>query len=108
MVRVTFVGHDGAARTVTAATGISLMEAAKAEDVPGIDAVCGGNCYCGTCRVRVPAEWLGRLLAPQSFELELLAATADTDADPSDRLSCQIPLVEALDGLVVHTPQAQC
>ena len=106
MVRITFVSHDGTARTIEAATGNSLMEAAKAQDVPGIDAVCGGNCYCGTCRVHVAPEWLARLAPPESFEVELIEATGE--GQPNDRLACQIPLVDALDGLVVHTPEQQC
>ncbi len=105
MVQIIFVSHDGTARTLDVAAGASLMETAKAHDVPGIEAVCGGNCYCGTCRVRVSAEWRDRLAPPEEFEVELLNATGESHAD--DRLSCQIPLTEALDGLVVHTPEQQ-
>jgi 2Fe-2S ferredoxin len=104
-VKITVVSHDGSARSFEAASGTSLMEAAKAHDVPGIDAVCGGNCYCGTCRVHVAAEWLARLRPPDDFERELIAAAGDSE--PNARLSCQIPLVDALDGLVVKTPAQQ-
>ncbi len=105
MVRITFVSHDGTARTLDAATGTSLMEAAKAHDVPGIEAVCGGNCYCGTCLVHVPEEWLARLKPADDLEIEMIATVGDSDA--SARLSCQIALVDALDGLIVHTPEKQ-
>jgi 2Fe-2S ferredoxin len=106
MVRITFVSHDGTARTLETASSTTLMEAAKAHDVPGIDAVCGGNCYCGTCRVHVAQEWLGKLRPADSFELELIAAAGDSE--PTARLSCQIALVDALDGLVVSVPEQQC
>jgi 2Fe-2S ferredoxin len=104
-VKITVISHDGTARTFETAPAGSLMEAAKAHDVPGIDAVCGGNCYCGTCRVHVAQEWLPKLRSADSFEQELIAAAGD--AEPNARLSCQIPLVDALDGLVVHTPAQQ-
>src|ERR1700722_8712998 len=106
MVKITVVSHDGTARTFESASGTTLMEAAKAHDVPGIDAVCGGNCYCGTCRVHVAQDWCAKVRAADGFELELIAAAGDSE--PSARLSCQIALVDALDGLVVHTPERQC
>jgi len=104
-VKITVVSHDGTARTFEVAPGSTLMEAAKAHDVPGIDAVCGGNCYCGTCRVHVAEDWLPKLRPADSFEVELIAAAGDSE--PKARLSCQIPLVDELDGLVVHTPEQQ-
>jgi ferredoxin, 2Fe-2S len=104
-VKITIVSHDGTARSFDVAPGTSLMEAAKANDVPGIDAVCGGNCYCGTCRVHVESDWLARLRPADTFELELIAAAGDDK--PNARLSCQIALVDALDGLLVHTPEQQ-
>jgi 2Fe-2S ferredoxin len=105
MVGVTFISHDGTSRTLDIAPGQTLMEGAKAEDVPGIEAVCGGNCYCGTCRVRIAPEWLGRVGSPSSYEIDLIAATEDTD--PATRLSCQITLDPTHDGLVVSTPEFQ-
>jgi ferredoxin, 2Fe-2S len=104
-VKITVVSHDGTARTFEVAPGTTLMEAAKAHDVPGIDAVCGGNCYCGTCRVHVAQDWLPKLRPADSFEVELI--TAAGDSEPNARLSCQIALVDELDGLVVHTPEQQ-
>lgn len=105
-MKITVVSHDGTERTFEAAAGTTLMEAAKAHDVPGIDAVCGGNCYCGTCRVHVAQEWLAKVHPADNFELELIAGAGDDE--PSARLSCQIALVDGLDGLVVHTPEQQC
>lgn len=105
-MKITIVSHDGTTHSFEAAAGTSLMEAAKAHDVPGIDAVCGGNCYCGTCRVYVAAEWRGKVRPADSFELDLIAGAGDDE--PSARLSCQIALVDGLDGLVVRTPEQQC
>jgi 2Fe-2S ferredoxin len=105
-MKITVVSHDGTAHTFEAAPGTTLMEAAKAHDVPGIDAVCGGNCYCGTCRVHIAPDWLAKLRPADSFELDLLDGAGD--GEPTARLSCQIPLVDALDGLVVSTPEQQC
>ncbi len=111
MVQISFVSHDGVAHPVEAAAGLSLMEAAKAHDVPGIDAVCGGNAYCGTCRVEVGPEWLDKLRPAEAFELELIDAVGRLDIGPNGsatRLSCQIVLGDDVDGLVVHTPGQQC
>jgi 2Fe-2S ferredoxin len=105
MVQVTFVAADGVRATLDAAAGLSLMEAAKAGDIAGIEAVCGGNAYCGTCRVHVAPEWLARLAPQESFEHELLESLGEEDG--SVRLSCQIPVSEVLDGLVATVPAAQ-
>jgi 2Fe-2S ferredoxin len=105
-VKITIVSHDGTERAFEIPPGGTLMEAAIAHGVPGIDAVCGGNCYCGTCRVHVAAEWLSKMRPAEPFELELIEAAGD--GEPNARLSCQIPLVEALDGLIVQTPEQQC
>ena len=106
MVQIKFVSHDGTAHTLEAAPGTTLMEAAKAHDVPGIDAVCGGNCYCGTCRIHVAPDWLAKLRPADTFEQELIAAAGDDK--PNARLSCQVAVVDALDGLVVYIPEQQC
>ncbi len=104
-MKITFVSYDGTAHSFEAAPGRSLMEAATAQGVSGIDAVCGGNGYCGTCRVHVEPDWLAKLRPADDLERELIDAAGDSA--PNARLSCQIPLVDALDGLVVHTPEHQ-
>jgi 2Fe-2S ferredoxin len=108
MVHITFVTHDGSARKVEAAAGLSVMEIAKAQDVPGIDAVCGGNAYCGTCRVTVAPDWLARLRPAEDFERDLIASVGGLPSADATRLSCQIVLDDSLEGLVVHTPDQQC
>jgi 2Fe-2S ferredoxin len=111
MVQISFVSHDGGVRTVSAAAGLSLMEAAKAQDVPGIDAVCGGNAYCGTCRIEVAADWLAKLHPAENFEQDMIDDVGrldDGSGASATRLACQIVLSDDLDGLTVRTPLEQC
>jgi 2Fe-2S ferredoxin len=105
MVRVTLIEPTGRARQIEARAGLSLMEAALAAGVAGIDADCGGAAACATCHVHVAAEWRERLPPPSEAEeamLEFVAAPA-----PGSRLSCQIRLGEALDGLVARVAPEQ-
>ena len=105
MVNLTFVAHDGSERAVEAAPGTSVMAAAIANDIPGIDADCGGSCACATCHVYVADEWAAQVGGPNPDEAEML--TLASDVRPTSRLSCQIRLSEALDGLVIETPENQ-
>jgi ferredoxin, 2Fe-2S len=105
MVSITFIRHDGVARTIGARGGMTLMEAAVAEGVDGIEAACGGACACATCHVHVAPEWLARIGAPNAMEAELLQTLDGVAAD--SRLACQVKVSEALDGLVVTTPAGQ-
>lgn len=105
MVRITFVSADGSANVVNAEPGPSLMEVAVANGVSGIVAECGGNCYCGTCRVSIADRWTTAVGAPTEFEKPVIEA-AD-DPAPSLRLSCQIRITPDLDGLTVHLPESQ-
>jgi 2Fe-2S ferredoxin len=105
MPRITFFTAAGAARTVDAKIGLSLMEAAVSHAVAGIVAQCGGACACATCHVYVAPEWLGRLPLPEEQEegmLELAWERRD-----NSRLSCQIVISPALDGLIVTVPPRQ-
>lgn len=105
MPSITFIAHDGTARTIDAREGLSLMENAIAEGVEGIEAVCGGNAYCGTCRVYVDSAWAP--VTGEATEIEFPMFEATGDNDPAVRLSCQIPVTPALDGLIVRTPATQ-
>ena len=105
MPHITYIAHDGASTTVDASVGMSVMRAAVMNAVPGIDAECGGACACATCHVLVDPDWATRLPPPAQMEadtLELVAAP-----QPNSRLSCQLTITDALDGLVVHTPASQ-
>jgi 2Fe-2S ferredoxin len=105
MVKVTYIAFDGTEKAVDVAVGTTLMEGAVQNDVDGIEAVCGGNCYCGTCRIYVAEEWRAKLVPPMDDEVSMIEASGEED--PSARLGCQVPVTEALDGIVVRTPEFQ-
>jgi ferredoxin, 2Fe-2S len=105
MVKITFVEHDGARTEVDAEVGQSLMKAATYGGVPGISADCGGNCACGTCRIYVPETWRPRLPDAANSEREMIEFSRDETAGV--RLSCQIKVAEAMDGLELNLPESQ-
>lgn len=105
MPRITFVSFEGASRTVEAPIGATAMEAAVRNNVLGIDAECGGACACATCHVYVDEAWRELVGEPAPMEEDMLDFAFDVR--PSSRLSCQIKLTEALDGLVLHVPERQ-
>lgn len=106
MVQITFVEHDGSLHVVEAAAGLTLMEAARDDDVRGILAECGGACSCSTCHVYVAPEWVDRLPAISALEQDMLDFAHAPDPARS-RLSCQIKLTDTLDGLRVDLPERQ-
>ena len=105
MPKVTFIEHNGKAHTVQAVAGLSLMRAAIDNQVPGIDADCGGQCACATCHVYVDAAWEIRTGGRTSMEEDMLNFAAVTQAN--SRLACQIAVTDALDGLLVSMPEGQ-
>jgi 2Fe-2S ferredoxin len=105
MPKITFIAHDGTEHLVDAENGASVMNAAIDNLVPGIDADCGGECSCATCHVYVNEEWLQTVGAPGDREEEML--DLNPEREPSSRLSCQIPVRDELDGLVVRVPEFQ-
>ena len=105
MIRVTFIDASGASRTVEAQIGSTVMETALRNGVPGIEAECGGACACATCHVYVAPEWIEVVGKPSQMEEDMLDFAADVR--PNSRLSCQIKVTDALDGLVVTTPAKQ-
>ena len=105
MVKVVFVEHQGNQHEVNAYKGESLMEAAVSNDVPGIDADCGGNCACGTCHVFVNADWLSKV--GKRSEMENLMLEYAENLKSNSRLSCQIEISEELEGLTVELPKEQ-
>ena len=105
MVKLTFIDAGGTARTVDAEPGSTVMENAIRNDVPGIEAECGGACACATCHVYVDDEWRSVTGEPQPMEEDMLDFAVDVR--PSSRLSCQIRVRDELDGLVVRTPAKQ-
>lgn len=105
MVQVTYVTHDGVSQAIDAREGLSLMENAIAKGIEGIEAVCGGNAYCATCRVYPAPEWQDKLGERNDLELPMLEEVGELDS--AARLSCQIEVTPQLDGLVVHLPESQ-
>ena len=105
MPKITYITHAGQTQVVETSVGMTVMRAAVANGVDGIDADCGGACACATCHVYVAPEWFDRLPAPASAEADMLEFVQDRQ--PTSRLSCQIEVTDALDGLVVTTPVSQ-
>jgi 2Fe-2S ferredoxin len=105
MAKITFIQPDGTSQVVEAETGMTVMEAAKRELVPGIEAECGGACACATCHVYVDEAWRAATGAPSEMEQDMLDFAFDVRE--SSRLSCQIKVNEALDGLIVRVPEKQ-
>lgn len=105
MPRIIFIEPDGTEHVVEGSCGMSLMEAARAQAVPGIEAHCGGSCACATCHVHVDPAWMARVGEAEDMERDMLECVAVPG--PTSRLSCQIALSDALDGLVVRLPEEQ-
>jgi 2Fe-2S ferredoxin len=103
---VTYISASGDKREVAVPIGNSVMEGAVNNGVNGIVAECGGACMCATCHVYVDESWLDRLQPIAEDEEEMLNNTF-CKRQPNSRLGCQIPVTEALDGLIVRTPEAQ-
>ena len=105
MPKITFIEHDGTQHEVEAELGSTVMEAALKNDIGGIVAECGGGCTCATCLVHVDEAWSPIVGPPSSEEDQMLDAAFELK--PTSRLSCQIKVTEALDGLIVYTPSYQ-
>jgi 2Fe-2S ferredoxin len=105
MPKITYIDHGGASRTVDADNGLTVMEAAIRNDVPGIEAECGGACSCSTCHVYIADDWVERLPPVSPMEEDMLDFAYDVRT--TSRLSCQIKVVDEIDGLTVTTPERQ-
>lgn len=106
MPTIHYILKDGSIRSVDARIGASVMETAVHHNVRGIDAECGGSCSCATCHVYVDTAFTDRLAPPDDMESELLEGVA-AQRLPGSRLSCQIAVTAALDGLTVRVPSTQ-
>jgi ferredoxin, 2Fe-2S len=105
MIHVTYTDSQGTSRTVEAQEGSTVMETALRNSIPGIDAECGGACACATCHVYVAPEWSDIVGKASQMEEDMLDFAFEVR--PTSRLSCQIKVTAALDGLVVTTPAKQ-
>ena len=100
-----FFTADGEPIDLQAQDGLSVMEAAVASNVPGIDADCGGACACATCHVYVDAHWADRLPAKSDLEIKMLEFAVAVE--PTSRLSCRLVVGPEIDGLVMRIPASQ-
>ena len=105
MPKINYIGADGTSRTIEAEAGSTVMEAAIKHGVPGIEAECGGACACATCHVYVDEAWTAEVGEPEAMEEDMLDFAYEVQ--PNSRLSCQIKVRDALDGLVVRVPERQ-
>lgn len=106
MAKITYVEHGGTEHVVDVANGLTVMEGARDNNIPGIDADCGGACACSTCHVYVDAAWVGKIPAKDAMEEDMLDFAYEPDAERS-RLTCQIKVTDELDGLKVYMPEKQ-
>lgn len=107
MPKVTYIEYNGTQHDQEVPIGLSVMRGAVDNNVPGIDADCGGECACATCHVYVDPAWLDRVGTPEAGSQEASMLSFAATAEPNSRLSCQIKMSEALDGLVVRLPEGQ-
>ena len=105
MAKITYIDPTGTARAIDAEAGSTVMETAIKNDVPGIEAECGGACACATCHVYVDEQWTEVVGPPEAMEEDMLDFAFDVR--PTSRLSCQIRMKAAYDGLTVHVPERQ-
>ena len=105
MPKITYITNDAKAHTIDVQNGLTVMEGAVQNDIPGIDADCGGGMSCATCHVYVNDEWLDKLPEKEDGEEDML----DMAFEPkkNSRLSCQLIVSDILDGLVVNIPSKQ-
>ncbi len=105
MPKITYIEHDGTEHTVEVKKGLSVMEGAIRNNVPGIDADWGGACACATCHVYVDPDFAAETGRPSAMEESMLDFAENVE--PNSRLSCQIRVTDDLDGLIVRLPQSQ-
>jgi len=105
MPKITYIEHNGKSHTLNVANGLSVMEGAIQNNIPGIDADCGGGMACATCHVYVKEEWFDKLPKKEDGEEDMI----DMAYEPNkfSRLSCQLIVSDELEGLVVKLPEKQ-
>jgi len=105
MTKITYIDKDKNSKTIEVENGLTVMEGAIQNNIPGIDADCGGSMACATCHVYVEEKWFNKLPKPEEGEIDMI----DMAFEPkkNSRLSCQLIVSEDLDGLTVTTPEKQ-
>jgi len=105
MPKITYIDSSGNRKTIEVEKGLSVMEGAVQNNIPGIDADCGGGMACATCHVYVKEEWFNKLPKAEDAEQDMI----DMAFEPkkNSRLSCQLIVSDELDGLIITTPSKQ-
>ena len=105
MTKITYKDFQGNSKTINVESGLSVMEGAIQNEIPGIDADCGGSMACATCHVYVEEKWLNKI--PKAEEAEVDMIDMAFEPKKNSRLSCQIIVSDELDGLIVNIPSKQ-
>ena len=105
MAKITYIEFDGTAHVVDVSSGMSVMDGAISNNIPGIEAECGGACSCATCHVYVDPAWVEATGSAQPVEAGMIESAMDLQE--TSRLSCQIEVSDELDGLIVRMPELQ-
>ncbi len=105
MAKITYIEFDGTSHVVDVSSGMSVMDGAISNNIPGIEAECGGACSCATCHVYVDPAWVEATGSAQPLEVGMIESAMDLQE--TSRLSCQIGVGEELDGLIVRMPELQ-
>ena len=105
MTKITYKDYEGTSKTINVDNGLSVMEGAIQNEIPGIDADCGGAMACATCHVYIEEKWLNKI--PKAEEAEIDMIDMAYEPKKNSRLSCQIIVSDELDGLEVTTPEKQ-
>ena len=105
MAKITYIEHSGKSHTIEVQNGLTVMEGAIQNNIPGIDADCGGSMACATCHVYVKEEWFNKLPKKEDGEEDML----DMAYEPNkfSRLSCQLTVSDKLEGMIVNLPEKQ-
>ena len=105
MAKITYLEHNGKSHTIDVKNGLTVMEGAVQNDIPGIDADCGGSMACATCHVYVKEDWFNKIAQKQAGEDDMLDQAYEPKVN--SRLSCQIIVSDELDGLIINLPERQ-
>ncbi len=106
MAKITYIEHNGTEHVVEVDNGLTVMEGARDNNIAGIEADCGGACACSTCHVYVDAAWVDKLPKKDEMEADMLDFAYEPNVATS-RLTCQVKVTDALDGLIVRMPEKQ-
>ena len=105
MTKITYIEHNGKAHTIDVQDGLTVMEGAVQNDIPGIDADCGGSMACATCHVYVKDEWYDKLDEKSEGEDDMIDQAYEPKKNST--LSCRITVSDKIEGLIVHLPEKQ-